>query len=135
MAVLTDPIQFLPGVGPKRAEVFESELQIETVEDLLHYYPFKHTDRSKFYKTAELNGDMPYVQIRGHFLNFTETGKGFHKRLSAIFSDETGSVEIIWFRGQKWILEKLKKNVEYVLLGKPSRFMDQIGRASCRERV
>ena len=126
MAALNDTIQFLPGVGPKRAEVFKSELQIETVEDLLHYYPFKHTDRSKFYKTAELNGDMPYVQIRGHFLSFTETGKGFHKRLSAIFSDETGSVEIIWFRGQKWILEKLKKNVEYVLLGKPSRFMDRL---------
>jgi len=123
---LSDPIQFLPGVGPKRAETLKAELQIETVEDLLQYYPYKHIDRSKFYKVNSLHGDLPYVQIRGHFIHFAETGKGRHNRLNAIFADETGEVEIVWFRGVKWIQEKLKRNVEYVLFGKPTWFMDKI---------
>jgi ATP-dependent DNA helicase RecG len=126
LAALNDPIQFLPGVGPKRAETLKAELQIETVEDLLHYYPYKHIDRSKFYSVASLNGDLPYVQVRGRFINFAETGKGLHKRLNAIFADETGEVDIVWFRGTKWIQEKLKTNVEYVLFGKPSWFLDRI---------
>lgn len=126
MPSLSDPIQFLPGVGPKRAETLKAELQIETVEDLLQYYPYKHIDRSKFYKVNSLHGDLPYVQIRGHFIHFAETGKGRHNRLNAIFADETGEVEIVWFRGVKWIQEKLKRNVEYVLFGKPTWFMDKI---------
>lgn len=126
MPALNDPIQFLPGVGPKRAETLKAELQIETVEDLLQYYPYKHIDRSKFYKVNALHGDLPYVQIRGQFIHFAETGKARHNRLNAIFTDETGEVEIVWFRGIKWIQEKLKKNVDYVLFGKPSWFMDKI---------
>ena len=126
MPALIDPIQFLAGVGPKRAEALKGELLIETVEDLLHYYPYKHVDRSKFYKIASLNGDMPYIQIRGHFISFSESGKGFHKRLNGLFSDETGSIEIVWFRGTKWIQDKLKKNVEYVVFGKPVRFNERL---------
>lgn len=126
MAALSDSIQFLPGVGPKRAEALKSELQIETVEDLLYYFPFKHNDRSRFHDIASLHGEMPYIQVRGRFISFSESGKGFQKRLNALFSDETGTVEIVWFRGQKWILEKLKKNVDYVLFGKPTRYNDRI---------
>ncbi len=126
MPALNDPIQFLTGVGPKRAEALKSELQIETVEDLLHYYPYKHIDRTKFFKIATLYSEMPYVQVRGHFIRFAETGKGLHKRLNGIFSDETGSVEIVWFRGLNWIQDRLKKNVEYVVFGKPIRYNDKL---------
>jgi len=126
MPSLADNIQFVQGAGPQRAEILAKELKIVTVEDLLYYFPYKHIDRTKFYSIYELHSDLPYIQIKGHFTSFKTIGEGRAKRLTAVFSDETGGVEIVWFKGAKWILEKIKTNVEYVLFGKPSRFQDRL---------
>ena len=117
-----DSIAFLKGVGPQRAELLNKELNIFTLNDLLNYFPFRYIDRSKFYKIEELNGDMPTVQVIGRFASVSEVGQPRRKRLVAQFQDETGSIELVWFKGVKWIKPQIKPNVEYVIFGKPSLF-------------
>lgn len=119
--LLTD-IKFLPGVGPKRAELLQKELGINTFSDLLYFYPYKHIDRSKIYKISEINEDLPYIQIVGRVVRIDETGIGRNKRLNAIFSDSTGSIELVWFKGITWMAKWLKPNVNYLVFGKASRF-------------
>lgn len=119
--LLTD-IKFLPGVGPKRAELLQKELGINTFSDLLYFYPYKHIDRSKIYKISEINEDLPYIQIVGRVVRIDEAGIGRNKRLNAIFSDSTGSIELVWFKGITWMAKWLKPNVNYLVFGKASRF-------------
>ena len=119
---LKSDIKFLAGVGPKRAELLSKELKINTLEDLLFYFPYKHIDRSKFYKIEELDADMAYIQVKGRIQSFEMIGKGNVKRLKAVFSDETGAVELIWFKGIKWITEKYSIGKEYIVFGKPTVF-------------
>ncbi|BDX38587.1 ATP-dependent DNA helicase RecG [Tenuifilaceae bacterium CYCD] len=119
--LLTD-IKFLPGVGPKRADLLQKELGINTFSDLLYFYPYKHIDRSKIYKISEINEDLPYIQIVGRVVRIDETGVGRNKRLNAIFSDGTGSIELVWFKGITWMAKWLKPNVNYLVFGKASRF-------------
>ena len=120
--ILSTEIKFLPGVGPKRAEMLQKELGIYTFADLLYFYPYKHIDRSKIYKISEINEDLPYIQIVGKIVRFDESGVGRHKRLNAIFSDGSGSVELVWFKGITWMAKWLKPNVDYLVFGKASRF-------------
>jgi len=120
--ILSTEIKFLPGVGPKRAELLQKELGIYTFGDLLYFYPYKHIDRSKIYKISEINEDLPYIQIVGKIVRFDESGVGRHKRLNAIFSDGSGSVELVWFKGITWMAKWLKPNVDYLVFGKASRF-------------
>lgn len=120
--ILSTEIKFLQGVGPKRAELLQKELGIFTFSDLLYFYPYKHIDRSKIYKISEINEDLPYIQIVGKILRFDESGVGRNKRLNAIFSDGSGSVELVWFKGITWMAKWLKPNVEYLVFGKASRF-------------
>ncbi len=115
-------ITYLPGVGPKRAELLNRELNINTFRDLLYYFPYKYIDRTKFYKIEELDPDLPLVQIRGFIKGFYSEGKGKGKRLVADFGDETGSIKLIWFRGSKWITGSYQPGVEYIVFGKPGVF-------------
>lgn len=115
-------ITYLQGVGPKKAALFASELGLHTAEDLVRYYPYKYVDRSRFYYLHEINGNMPYIQVKGHIVRFDKLGEGHQQRLSAIFTDGKDSIELVWFKGAKFILEKYKVGVEYVIFGKPAAF-------------
>lgn len=122
---LNNSIEFLKGVGPKRAEMFKSELGIFTFGDLLNYFPFRYVDRSKFSKIAEIESDSVYIQVKGKIYGLNTVGEGRAKRLSATLRDDTGEIELIWFQGQKWVLEKIKPNVEYIVFGKPTLFKNR----------
>lgn len=118
-------IEYLKGVGPQRADVLKKELRIFTCGDLLNFFPYRYIDRSKFYKIADLHPDMPYVQIRGQITRLDEVkGKGV-ARLTAVFKDDTGTAELVWFQGAKFIKSSLKTGEEYVLFGKPNFFRDK----------
>lgn len=120
--VLDTEIKFLPGVGPKRAELLAAEAGIQTFRDLLTYFPYKYVDKTRFYKVRELDTDMQYVQIRGKIRRFVTEGGGTAKRLMADFFDDTGVVRLVWFKGQKWVLNTYKTDKEYIIFGKPTLF-------------
>ena len=115
-------IKYLPGVGPKRAELLNKELEIFTYLDLLHYYPYKYIDRSKTYKINEIDGLMPYIQLRGKIVSYTTHGEGARRRLTALFSDGSGVIELVWFKGIRYITDRYKPGTEYTLFGKPTLF-------------
>lgn len=115
-------IKFLPGVGPKRAELFNKELGIYSYEDLLYYYPYKYIDRSRTYTIREINGTMPYIQLRGKIVRYETQGEGYKRRLTAIFADATGTIELVWFKGIKYIQDRYKPGTEYTLFGRPALF-------------
>ena len=115
-------IKYLPGVGPKKATLFATELGIRSMEDLLRHFPYKYVDRSRFYYIHEINGNMPYIQVKGQILKFDKIGEGKTMRLSAIFTDGKDTIELVWFKGIKFILEKYKTGVTYVVFGKPAPF-------------
>ena len=123
---LDQEIQFLPGVGPKRAEILNKELKIVTFRDLIYYYPYKYIDRTKFYKISEIHAQMPYIQVKGMIRSVETIGSGAKQRLTAHFYDDTGSIELVWFRAIKWQKENLKLNKEYILFGKPAAFGGKI---------
>lgn len=115
-------VEFLKGIGPQRAELLNKELQIFTFGDLLQHYPFRHEDRSKFYKISELQPDLPYVQIIGEFKSFATIGGGRKSRLVGRFSDDSGTVEIVWFKGVQWIKKSLSVGVQYIVFGKANLY-------------
>ena len=115
-------IKYLPGVGPKRAELLNKELEIFTYLDLLHYYPYKYIDRSKTYKISEIDGGMPYIQLRGRIVSYNTLGEGARRRLVALFTDGTGVIELVWFKGIRYITDRYKPGTEYTLFGKPTLF-------------
>jgi ATP-dependent DNA helicase RecG len=116
------PIEFLKGVGPQRAALLQKELYIFTFGDLLGHYPFRYEDRTRFYTVAETNETMPFVQLKGKITSLGMVGAARKKRLVATFTDSTGSLELVWFQGANWMVEKLKKGPEYVVFGKPNLF-------------
>jgi ATP-dependent DNA helicase RecG len=115
-------IEFLKGVGPQRAALLQKELNLFTFGDLLQYFPFRYEDRTQFYNLAEVNETMPAIQVRGKLLRFETIGGKFKKRLVGYFEDRTGEIELVWFQGIPWVLDKIKPGVEYVVFGKPNRF-------------
>lgn len=119
-------IEFLKGVGPQRAETLNKELQVFNFGDLLQHYPFRHEDRSKFYKVNELQPDLPYIQIIGQFKSFKTIGVGRKARLVGVFADETGSVEMVWFKGIQWIQRNLTIGFNYVAFGKATLFSGKL---------
>ena len=123
---LQQDIKYLPGVGSKRAELLNKELKIKTFKDLIYYFPFKYIDRTKFYRISEIHAQMPYIQIKGKIKSVETIGAGNKQRLSALFYDETGSIELVWFRAIKWQKEHLKTDTEYIVFGKPSEFGGRI---------
>ncbi|WP_106830009.1 ATP-dependent DNA helicase RecG [Parabacteroides pacaensis] len=115
-------ITYLPGVGPKRAEVLSKEMNIVSYEDLLYYFPYKYIDRSRYYAIREIREEMPYIQLKGQIVSFDYLGEGRSRRLIAIFSDGTGTIDLVWFQGHKYITDKLKTHTEYIVFGKPTLF-------------
>jgi ATP-dependent DNA helicase RecG len=112
------PIEYLKGVGPQKAELLRKELHIFTYGDLLHHFPFRYVDRTKFYTIREANPDLPYVQFKGVIRSLSVKGDKRRKFLSGRFDDGTAVIELVWFQGVKWLLNSLKLNTEYVLFGK-----------------
>ena len=115
-------IEFLKGVGPQRAVLFQKELKIFSFGDLLQHYPFRYEDRTRFYKIKEVDEGMPFVQIKGTITRFETVGTQYKKRLVAHFTDGAGSMELVWFQGINWVLQKVRPNVQYVVFGKPARY-------------
>lgn len=116
-------IQFLPGVGPKRANLLKKELAVGTVGELLKLYPFRYIDRSSFVRIADARPDMAYIQIKARVMRVDVIEK---KRLSVWISDGTGEIELVFFKGIKWVAEKLKPGAEFVFFGKPAAFNGRI---------
>ena len=115
-------IKFLPGVGPKKADLLLKELNIRSAEDMVRHYPYKYVDRSRFYYLHEISENMPFIQVKGQILTFEKLGVGRNQRLTAIFTDGQSTLELVWFQGIKFILEKYKTGISYVVFGKPSFF-------------
>ncbi len=122
MDLSNQDIKFLQGVGPKKADLFDKELGIHSAEDLLRHYPYKYVDRSRFYYLHEISEDMPFIQVKGQMLRFEEVGEGQSQRLTAIFSDGRETIELVWFKGVKYVIDKYHTNIDYVIFGKPSAF-------------
>ena len=123
---LENDITFLPGVGPKRAELINKELNIFTYRDLIYFFPYKYIDRTKYYKISELDPDLPLIQIKGFIKGYSTEGQGPAKRLTADFYDETGTIRLVWFKGTKWITSSFVPGVEYIVFGKPGVFNGSI---------
>jgi len=119
---LQQEIKFLSGVGPKKAELLNKELGIFSFEDLLYYFPYKYIDRSKFFNIKELNPNLPYIQLKGKIVGFELAGSGNKKRLIAHFTDGTGTIELLWFKGLSYIQKSVLLNTEYIIFGKPGFF-------------
>lgn len=126
MTGLNTDIKYLPGIGPKKAEVLQKELQIIKLEDLLYHFPYKYIDRTKFYKIREINKDLPSIQLKGKIKGYKVAGEKFKKRLIAEFYDDTGTIELVWFKGVEWIKNNIKINTEYIVFGKPTLFIRKI---------
>ncbi|PJE43978.1 MAG: ATP-dependent DNA helicase RecG [Flavobacterium sp.] len=128
--LLQTPIEYLKGVGPQRGELLRKELGIHRYEDLLNFYPNRYIDRTRYYQIKELNNNPAEVQIIGKVVHLktVEFGKG-KKRLVAVFTDNTGQLELNWFQGHKWIRDSLKLNTPYVIFGKVTNFNGQYSMA------
>ncbi len=125
-SILDKDIKYLPGVGPKRAELLYEECDISTYGDLLYYFPYKYIDRSKFYKISEITSNHQNIQIKGYIKAFDLAGKANKKRLVAYFTDGEQAIELVWFKKISWIRQSLKVNKEYVVFGKPSFYKGKI---------
>ena len=119
--IFAQDVMYVPGVGPHRKELLKRELGIETFGDLLEYYPYKYVDRSKIYRICDMNGEMPFVQVCGEFIDFEEFAMGARrKRVVAKFTDGTGYVDIVWFARAQQLTKGLKVNTKYIVFGRPT---------------
>ena len=119
-------IKYLTGVGPQRASLLGKELGIYTLHDLLYYFPYKYVDRSRIYAIHEIDASMPYIQLKGEIVSFETAGEGRGRRLIAHFTDGTGFVDLVWFQGIKYLLNRYKVHKEYLVFGKPTVFNGRI---------
>ena len=119
-------IKYLHGVGPQKASLLNKELNIFSFRDLLYYFPYKYVDRSRLYYIHEIDGNMPYIQLKGRIASFETMGEGARTRLIAHFTDGTGFIDLIWFQGAKYITNRYKVNEEYIVFGKPTVFNNRV---------
>ena len=124
--ITTRDIKYLQGVGPQRAAMLNKELGIYSLYDLLYYFPYKYVDRSRLYYIHEIDGNMPYIQLKGEILSFETMGEGRNRRLVAHFSDGTGVVDLVWFQGIKYLVGRYKVHEEYIVFGKPTVFNGRV---------
>jgi ATP-dependent DNA helicase RecG len=122
-------IEFIKGVGPSRAELLKSELGIETYRDLMEYYPFRYEDRTQFYKISDLHEGLPAVQVAARITSFQMIGQKYKQRLVAKATDDSGTLELVWFKGASWIQKQLKLGIDYVIFGKPTKFGSKLNMA------
>ncbi len=120
--MLGKEILYLKGVGPQRADVLKAELGISTWQELLEYYPFRYIDRSQITRIADIQSEAANVQLMGQIISTREIGVGGGKRFTAIFRDESGEIELVWFKAVKWLKDSLKLNQPYVIYGRPTEF-------------
>jgi ATP-dependent DNA helicase RecG len=119
------PIEYLKGVGPERAELFRKELKVFTFGDLLEHYPFRYVDRSRFNTISEITDDAHYMQFKGRLSDIEEAGDKRTRRLRAMLTDGTGQLELVWFKGLKWVKPSLRAGEVYVVYGKPTRYQNR----------
>ena len=119
---LITPIEYLKGVGPHKADLLKKELGIFCFNDLLEYYPFRYVDRSEYHKVADVLELTGHAQIRGRIVRILESGVGRNKRLTAKFQDDTGTIDLVWFKGAKWIKSSLKLNEEIEIYGRANQY-------------
>jgi len=124
--VLETSIEFLKGVGPKRAELLQEELAIQNFQDLLFHFPFRYEDRTKFVKIKDIRPDMSYVQLVGEIVHLEEMGSKYKKRLIAKFKDDSGGIDLMWFKGVNYFKSNLKVGVQYVCFAKPNVYKNSI---------
>ncbi len=115
-------IEFLKGVGPQRAEILKKDLGIFTFEDLIYHFPYRYVDRTKFYKCNEASPDLPFIQVKGQLKSLITKGERHKKYLVGRFADETGAIELKWFKGLRFLSTSFKLNTDYILFGKPNEF-------------
>lgn len=120
------PIEYLKGVGPQRAVLLNKELRIFNFGDFIQHYPLRYEDRTRFYSIQELSDEMPFVQVKGMIKRKELVGAGPKKRMVAYLSDETGVLELVWFKGINWVNDKIKTGVPYVVFGKPVRYGSKV---------
>lgn len=121
-SVLDTPVEFLKGVGPSRADVLKKDLGLFTYQDMLAHYPFRYIDRTKYFKINQINPDSQYIQIIGRVVSKKVIGDKKAKRIVAVFKDETGMMELVWFQSLKWVDENIAVGTAYVAFGKPNFF-------------
>jgi ATP-dependent DNA helicase RecG len=119
---LETPVEYLKGVGPSRAEMLKNELKIFTFGELLSFFPYRYIDRSKILTISEIKDDASYIQIKAKIVSVHETGAFRSKRVIATVRDDSGELDLIWFQGIKWIMDKLNPGNEYIIFGKPAWF-------------
>jgi ATP-dependent DNA helicase RecG len=119
---LDTPVEYLKGVGPQRAEMLKKELGITTFGELVSLFPFRYVDRSHFHRISEISDEHAWVQLRAVITRVTEAGAPRAKRVIATVEDESGEIDLVWFQGQKWIIDKLKPGTRYIIFGKPTLF-------------
>ncbi|GHU91473.1 ATP-dependent DNA helicase RecG [Bacteroidia bacterium] len=122
MDLSTQNIKYIPGVGPKKSEILKNEIGVVSWEDILYYFPYKYVDRSRIFKIREIDGNMPFIQLKGKIHHFETLGEGCARRITALFYDDTGSIELVWFKSLKMIPNLYKVETEYILFGKPTLF-------------
>jgi len=121
-SVLDTPIEFIKGVGPSRADVLKKDLGLFTFRDMLSHYPFRYIDRTKYFKINQINLDSQYIQVVGRVISKKVIGEKRTKRIVAVFKDETGIMELVWFQSLKWVEDNITVGVAYVAFGKPTFF-------------
>jgi ATP-dependent DNA helicase RecG len=119
---LQSSIAYIKGVGPQRAELLSGELKIFTIAELLNYFPFRYIDRTQIHRISQLNTDMSFAQLKGTIRSVQEVGMGHARRLSATLQDESGTIELVWFKGIKWVKPTLNTGASYLVFGRPTVF-------------
>src|SRR5574344_2052681 len=122
LTLLATPIEYLKGVGPRRSDILKSEFNIFTFKDLLQYYPFRHVDKSTVYRIADIHTEGLYMQFKGKIVSFEILGQQRAKRLAAKFTDGTGTLDLVWFNGIKWVEDMLRQQSEYIVFGRVTAF-------------
>ena len=120
--ILDRDIKYLPGIGEKRAALLDKELGIRTFRDMLYTFPYRYIDRSRVYSISEIDSSMAYIQIRGRIIRTSTAGSGKSARFIATLKDDSGTIDLVFFKGVKWIQDKISPNREYIVFGKPSLF-------------
>ncbi len=121
--ILSHPIEYLKGVGPQRADLLKKELGLFTFNDLLHHFPYRHLDRTRFHEIIDLNPSIEFAQVRGKIIGHELIGEKSSKRLVAQLKDATGIIELTWFKGLTWVQKSLYEGSTYTVFGKLGFFM------------
>ena len=121
--ILAHPIEYLKGVGPQRADLLKKELAIFSFQDLLYHFPYRHVDKTRIIKIIDINAVTDYAQVQGRLTYFETLGERSGKRLVAYLKDDTGTIELTWFKGLTWMEKFLKQDEQYIAFGKISFFM------------